>query len=115
MEKEATPIESLFEKAGVYAKTNIDLFKLRAIDKSADVVSSLASRLAFIAIGTIVFILVNIGVALWLGELIGKTYFGFFVVASFYALVALLLYGFRERWIKTPVSDTIILQMLKEK
>ena len=50
MEDKATLIESLFEKAEEYAKTNFDLFKLKAIDKSADVVSSIVAKLAIIIV-----------------------------------------------------------------
>ena len=115
MEEKVRLLESLFEKAEVYATTNVDLFKLKAIDKSADVVSSLASRLAFVIIVTLITLMVNIGLALWIGELLGKSYFGFFIVAGFYILVACILFFFRQQLIKSPVNDSIIIQMLKEK
>ena len=113
--EEATLIESLFEKAEEYAKTNVDLFKLKAIDKSADVVSSLASKFIILIVVSLITIMVNIGLALWIGELMGKTYYGFFIVAAFYVLVACMLYIMREQFIKTPVSNSIITQMLKDK
>ena len=40
-----TPIETLLQRAEDYSKTTIELFKLNAVDKSADVVSSLVSRI----------------------------------------------------------------------
>ena len=115
MEEKAVLIESLFEKAGEYAKTNADLFKLKAIDKSADVVSALASKLAFITVGTLIFKLMNIGLALWIGEQMGKSYFGFFTIAFFYVVIAFFLFIFRQQLIKTPVNHSVINQMLKEK
>ena len=114
METKTSLIESLFEKAEVYAKTNIDLFKLKTIDKSADVVSTLASKLAFIIIITLIALTLNIGLALWLGELIGKSYYGFFIVAAFYALIGIILYFFHEQLIKKPINDSIIIQLQKE-
>ena len=82
MNDNQTPIEALFEKAEDYSKTTLELFKLNAIDKTAEIVSSLAVRLA-ILLAVVLFVLVlNIGVALWIGELLGKTYYGFFVVAG---------------------------------
>lgn len=43
MEDEASPIESLFERAETYSKTSINLLKLKAIDKTADIISNLIS------------------------------------------------------------------------
>ena len=115
MEDKTTLIESLFEKAEVYAKTNVELFKLKAIDKSADVVSTLATKIALIIVASLIIIMVNIGLALWIGELMEKTYYGFFSVAVFYLAIALVLHFFKEQLIKRPVNDSIIIQMLKEK
>lgn len=110
-----THIEVLFEKAENYGKTTIELAKLNVIDKSAEVVSSLATQLV-LAIMVAMFVLtLNVGIALWLGELLGKSYYGFFVVAGFHSFIAILLYVFRDQWIKEPISDTIISKMLKQR
>jgi len=113
MNNVATPVEALFGKAERYGKTSIELLKLNAIDKSADVVSSLAAKLA-VTIAVAMFVLiVNIGIALWLGELLGKTYYGFFVTSAFYAIVALLIYVFQKQWIIEPISNSVISQLLR--
>jgi len=111
----ATPIETLFEKAEDYSKTSLELLKLTAIDKSADVFSSLAVQFSIFMVAALFTLVVNIGVAMWLGELLGKPYYGFFVVAIFYAVVMTFLYVFRNDWIKTPVSNSIITQMIKKR
>ncbi len=115
MEEKATPIESLFEKAETYAKTNLDLFKLIAIDKSADVISSIVAKLAVIVVVLLIAVLINIGLALWIGDVLGKSYYGFFIVAAFYVLVALILHYKSGVLLKVPVNNSIILQMIKEK
>lgn len=109
----ATPIEALFERAEDYGKTSLELLKLTAIDKSADVFSSLAVQFAIFMVGALFTLVINIGIAIWLGELLGKVYYGFFVVAIFYAIVMTLLFIFRHEWIKTPVSNSIVTQMTK--
>ena len=58
-------------------------------------------------------LIMNIGVALFLGELLGKLYYGFFIVAAFYLLAALILHFFMYKWIKKPISDLIIKQALQ--
>jgi hypothetical protein len=115
MNNNPTPIELLFEKAENFGKTTIELTKLNVIDKSAEVVSSLATQLALAIIVAMFVLTVNVGIALWLGELLGKSYYGFFVVAGFHSFIAIFLYVFRNQWIKEPISNTIISKMLKER
>ena len=114
MEEKPTLIESLFEKSEAYAKTNLDLFKLKAIDKSADLVSTVLSKLVFYIVVLLIIFSLNTGLAIWIGELLGKLYYGFFIVAAFYVLVALLLH-FVPGIIKSPVNNSIILKMLNNK
>jgi uncharacterized RDD family membrane protein YckC len=115
MTDNATPIATLFERAEDYSKTTLKLFKLNAVDKTANVVSSLVSRLTVIMIVAFSVLISSIGTALWLGKLLGDLYFGFFIVGAFYAFLAILLHLFREQWLKYPISNTIIKQMQKEK
>jgi hypothetical protein len=114
MENQATDsIESLFEKAGDYVETRIDLFKLKAVDKSADIISSIASRLVVLFVIAIFIIILNIGIGLLLGELLGKTYYGFFVLAGFYLITGLIFHSMRRKWFKDPIVDTMIKKFFK--
>jgi hypothetical protein len=114
MEDTATLIESLIARAETYCETSKDLFKLKAIDKLSGAISSLASGIAFFITAMTVFFILNIGVALWIGDLLGKTYYGFFIVAAFYILVGIILYIFRDSLIKTPVTNSIIRKLVKK-
>jgi hypothetical protein len=107
-------IESLIEKGEQYGKTTLELLKLRTIDKSADVSSNIVSWLVVGVFAVLFFLVLNIGVALWLGELMGKSYYGFFVVSGFYALLAILFTIFRKQFIKEPLNNSIISQVLDE-
>jgi hypothetical protein len=107
----ATPVEALFEKVSDYGKTTIELLKLKAIDKSANVVSSLVSKMILILVVAMFFLTATIALALWLGELLGKSYYGFLAMAGFYIFIAILLYAFRKQLIKKPVSSMVIKQM----
>ena len=114
MNDNATSIETIFEKVEDYGKTTIELIKLNAIDKSAEAVSTLSVKLAIFVIVALSVLTVNIGLSLWIGEMLGKIYYGFFVMAGFYMLISLVLYIFRDQWIKIPVSNAIITHMLKK-
>jgi hypothetical protein len=112
MENEPGTVGSLFEKAGDYLETRMDLLKLQAIGKTSDVASSLVSRIVIVLILFLAIFIVNIGLALWVGELVGKTYLGFFMVAAVYGLLALLIHLFRKSWIKYPITNVLIKKLI---
>lgn len=115
MTDKPTPLAMLVERAEEYSKSTIELFKLRTIDKSADVVSSIVSRIVIIMMVSLSVLIINIGLALWIGSALGELYYGFFIVGSFYAFVALLFHLFHHQWLKYPISNSLIKQMLKDK
>jgi len=113
MEDNARLIESLLEKITDYGKTTFELVKLKALDKTSDVVSSLLPHgLVFILISTFLIFL-NIGLAFWIGEILGEIYLGFFVVAVFYGLTGFIIHFFMHKRIKKMVRNNFIKQMLK--
>ena len=113
MSNHATAIETLFGKAEDFGKTSMELFKLQAIDKSAEVLSVLATKFVITIVVASFILSINIGLALWIGELLGRAYYGFFIIAGFYALITIVVYIFRRQWIKDPVSTTIIRKMMR--
>jgi hypothetical protein len=113
LEERKEIIEDLFEKAEEYVKTNIQLAKLKATDKVAEIVGSLVTQIAIVVLAFFFLLMVNIGIAFWLGSVLGQTYYGFLIVAGFYALLAIIVYAFRKSIIKTPISNSIISQILK--
>jgi len=115
MENKTTTIEMLFDKAEDYTKTTIELVKLNAVDTTADVLSSLLSRLTVSIVFVIFVLFVNIGLSLWLGELLGKEYYGFFIVSSGYLLLSIVLYIYKDKWLKIPISNFIIVKMFKKR
>jgi hypothetical protein len=106
-------VEDLFEKAEAYAKTSFEIYKLKTVDKMAAVVASLVTRLVVILFLSFFFLMINIGLAIWLGESMGHVYHGFFIVSGLYAIIAICLYVFRDTIIKNPIINSIISQVLK--
>ena len=106
-------VETLFEQAGDYVETRVDLLKLQVIQKTSDIISSLASRLILVVIIVIFVMIANVGIALVLGEWMGKTYYGFFTLAGFYLIVGLIFNSFKSKWIKEPVANSIIRKAFK--
>lgn len=109
MEDKATPIESLFETAEQYGKTSLNLIKLKAIDKASELISTVLSWVIVIIVLALFFIVLNIGIALWLGEMLGKTYYGFFIVAGIYAVLGIIFL----LWVQKPINNSIISKLNK--
>lgn len=114
MEDKITPVEVLLDRAETFARTSVELFKLKAIDKMAGLLSNIAVGLAMLVVVALVFGCLNIGIALLIGDLLGKAWLGFMVLSGFYACVGIVIYLFRNRWIKRPISDSIINQLLDD-
>lgn len=104
-------IATLLKCAEDFSKTNVELFRLKAIDKSANLLSSLLSSLLILVALIISFLILNIGVSLWIGALLGQSFYGFFIVGGFYALLSVLLVIFREKWLKYSIKNRLIKQM----
>lgn len=114
MEEKATIWESLAGKAETYVRTNIEIARLKATDKVSDVVSVLALRLVFVFLALLIILMLNFGLALYLSECVGASYAGFFIVALFYLVLVALVYAFRKPWIKQPIKDAVISNLLDE-
>lgn len=108
-------VETLVEKVEEYAKTSIELYKLKAIDKGTDIFTSIVSRTIVILIVTLFFLLITLGLCYYLGEVLGKTHYGFFTVAGIYLVVGSLLFLFRKSLLDIPLNDFIVRQIFKEK
>ncbi len=115
MKDKAILIELLFEKVESYTKTTIELYRLKAIDKITDVFATIASSLIIAVIIALFFILISIGLALYLGELLGKSYYGFFALGGLYALIAIVMTMNRRAWLENKLNDFLINQIFKEK
>jgi hypothetical protein len=113
MEPTISLIESLLERIEKYSKTTLELSKLRVVEKSSLVTTSLLSRFTVVIMLSFFLLVFNIGLALWLGEVLGKSYYGFFVVAVFYLIAGTVFRFFLHGWIKKPASDFIITQSLQ--
>jgi hypothetical protein len=113
MEENEKVIESLIEKATDYGKTSYELVKLKALEKTTDVVSS-AVPYSIVFVSLAIFLtFFSFGLAYFLGYVFGNTYLGFFAVAGLYAIVGLIVYYFLYDWMKESISNGIIRKVLK--
>jgi hypothetical protein len=106
-------VESLLESVNEYGKVSYELVKLKALDKTSDVVSSFISHSFVVVLIASFTLFFNLGIALWLGEIFGNISYGFFAVAAFYIISALLIHFFLHNWFKRIAGNYFIQKVLK--
>lgn len=114
MDEQSGLIDSLLGKGEQYGKTTLELLKLKTLDKSSDVASNIVSWVVVVVFAVLFFLILNVGIALWLGEILGKSYLGFFAVSGFYLILALIFGIFRKKLLKDPLNNSIIKQVLED-
>lgn len=114
MENSLTAIERLIQKLEIYIKSTIELLKYQAVQKTVTFFSYIAVR--FVILLAVIFSLLffNIGLAFWIGKMLGEIYLGFAAVALAYLCIAVFIFIFRERLISIPVSNFLIKKFRKE-
>ena len=113
MQEEQTDIDILLSDAGDFIETRTTLWKYKGIESLADVSGELVAGLAMIVFVSFVVIVFSIGFALLIGEWLGKSYYGFFIMGGFYSVAAIIIYARRGKWLKDPFSNMLIRKILK--
>lgn len=112
MENKTTSVEDLFYKLKEYGDTRLDLFKLKSINKASGFFSSLIMGIILVVILLMTLAFVSIGAALLIGSLIGQMFYGFFIIALVYIIIGLILYSGRKKFLKDPVSNKLIKELM---
>ncbi len=113
MEAPNGSVELLFESLETYSKTTFELAKLKALESFSKGIAALFAKVGVVMLLLLFVVLLSIGVAMMLGDLLGKAYYGFFIVAGFYLVVGLLFHFFLYHWIKGPIAHTLINQVFQ--
>jgi fatty acid desaturase len=113
MENNVNQIESLLERAADYGKTSFELVKLKAVDKTSDVASSIISNLIVLVVFATFLLFINLGLAFWLGEKLGNLFYGFFIIGGSYFIIGIIIHFLMHKWIKKNVANYIIKRILQ--
>jgi uncharacterized membrane protein YozB (DUF420 family) len=112
-EEEKSFTERIYEHVEEYAKTTVELYRLKAIKVFSDVFAAVATGFIIWVIISFFLVFLSIGTAFWIGQMLGKWHYGFFIVAGFYALVGLIIYMLRVKCLKAKINNFIIRQIFK--
>ncbi|HET7001301.1 MAG TPA: hypothetical protein VFI33_08335 [Puia sp.] len=106
-------IETLIRKSRDYLDTKIELTKLKAINTSSDVLSTLIYLIVKILVIFLFIGFTSVALAMLIGKMMGDYYYGFLILGGFYLIVLLIIYIQRKNWIKAPVANSLINKMLR--
>jgi hypothetical protein len=113
MEDKSSIFAGLLQKLTDYGNTTLELTKLKALEKSAEFISSAIPQILGFAVFVIFLLMLSIGLALWLGNILGGSFVGFFAVAGLYGLIFLVLTFLLHKWIKMKIANYFVKMMLK--
>ena len=112
VDNNSTDIEELYFKFTNYLETRFALLKLMAINKVSGFLSTFVSMIILLMILFTVIFCISIGLAILIGQALGASYYGFFIVAGFYLIIGLIIFLVRGKILKTPVSNKLIKEMI---
>jgi len=112
MDDSSNMLEALFHRTEEYAKTSLEILKLKTAEKGIEAASSLILRLIVVVVVLMCLLILSMAVSYWLGEMLDKIYYGFLIVGGFWALVAVVLRFFFSKNVKKLISDLIIKKVL---
>lgn len=113
MEENTKMIETLLETAKAYGKSSLDLAKLKALDKTSLIGSSIASRMIAMLLAGLCILFCGFGAALWLNDVLESSFTGFFIVAALPGLLAIIVFFFLHQPIIEALRDYMIKKVLQ--
>ena len=106
-------IQDLFTSTTDLAEAKWKLYKIRVAQKMAEKMTSFVAVIFIAFFMFTALLILSVGAAYWIGSGTGNTRDGFFIVGGFYLLLGLLIYIFRNAWIKRPLSNKIVRKLVK--
>ena len=101
-------IQNVVQNVENSLRLRYEIWKLKAIARTAETASSIVSVLIILFIGLVAFTVLSIGLAYWLGLLLKNTSYGFFIVGGFYVIVCVLIFVLRNKIIKAPMQNFLL-------
>ena len=112
MMSQISHIKLLLQDFEDYIKTDVELIKLKSVDKSADVISSVFAFIIIILAVLIFTIILSIGLSFLIGRLLGSIELGFFVMSACWIIICAILYFSKKKWLKIPAQNVIVKKIL---
>ena len=95
-----------------YTQDQIRYIKLEVAERTAKVISELATSIALVFVGMVVILLLSLTLGLWLGNLFQSYVVGFGIVSSLYLVIGVLIMLFKRKMITNPIIALVVQKML---
>jgi hypothetical protein len=105
--------ERLMSRLESYINTSIELAKLKLVAAFSLASANLLAGAITIFIALVALLFCSFGTALWLGEWLGKIYYGFFAMAGFYLLLSITLGLIVKKHFSKGISNYLIRKLMK--
>ncbi|WP_121356524.1 phage holin family protein [Flavisolibacter nicotianae] len=115
MEDLKTKAAHLKDHVSDYAKTTIDLAKLKATKGASNAAAGAAIGVAAFFLLLFFLIFLFTGVAWWLGNVFNSPALGFLTVAGFFLLLLVLVFALRKKVIVPLIRNAIISKVYETK
>lgn len=107
-------MQEIIDKLKEYVDTRLRLAKLVAIEKSSSAIAEIIAIVIISVFLLLAFLFVSLALGFYISELLGNSYSGFFIVALFYFLVALVVFLIKGNVLERSIVNTIIKKTFKE-
>jgi hypothetical protein len=91
-----------------YIQTQIDIVKLKAINKGGEAISGVIVGITLGVLGFFIIFFLSFSAAYGISSASGHPFLGFLLVAAFYILLAVLIIVFKDKFITLPIINTLL-------
>jgi hypothetical protein len=113
MENKTYSIANILSKTETFIEINMDLLKLKMLKMGSQILSILIAQLIISGLLILLSLFASIGVAIYFNSLFNNSYIGYFLVASGYLFITLIVIIFRKALLIRPIQNSIIRRNIK--
>lgn len=107
-------MKSLVESIRQYIELQKQKLFLSVADKVSRVIADAAARIVFLLLGIVSFIMVSFGFAIVLNTWLKSPFWGFFIMAAFFASAAVFFYYAGKKWLTEFIVNDILNLMYED-
>lgn len=105
---EQDKLEDLSKNINSYVKTNLDLIKYQATERTCVIGSKIIANSILLLVTVLLILFISLGASIYLSKYFGNDYLGFIIVAGFYFLLGLILLIGKGSILERPIREKII-------
>lgn len=112
--EDQSKIQQIFRHVENYISTSVELYKLKAYQKVAQITTTVLTSVLIGLFCMLFLIFVSIGLALYLGEVMGRMHYGFMIVAGIYLVLSIIVYALSKKVLKDKINTMIVRKIFKD-